>query len=378
MLDPFIDWIKKLFALIVSAIKGTFKAILAPFVYLYTLYKTSGWILRGILLGLLVPIFIVYGWFIWNALWIRGYDINYADKYEVGELNVTSGEQVSAEGGSNDSKTCGRSSIARVSADLIDFNVNQNSWISSMPAYKGGFFGFGWDNTPWLDNKASFQRGVHQAVQRTAVELTDTMGRIRGTSEVNKDLQGARSAVQFDEFTWYFNPFDSKRPFGPTTKTPTYYRGAISQFKNFNAALEKCQATFDARADNLRTLLDRIAKDIGSTSASIKKRSEASNAGWFDFYADNQFMYAKGQLYGYYGILRAAHADFRGIIKKRNLEDIWNNMESQIRAALELDPMIISNGKEDGWLMPTHVTTMGFYVLRVRSNLVEIRSVLDR
>jgi hypothetical protein len=28
--------------------------------------------------------------------------------------------------------------------------------------------------------------------------------------------------------------------------------------------------------------------------------------------------------------------------------------------------------------MPTHLTTMGFYVLRVRSNLVEVRSVLDR
>ncbi len=378
MLDPFFDWIKKLIALIVAAIRGGIRWLLAPFVYLYTLYKTSGWILRGILLVLLIPLFFVYGWFIWSALWIRGYDINYVDNYKLDELKTTAGEQVTIEGGSDTTKTCGRSAIARVTADLIDFNVNQNSWISSMPAYKGGFFGYSWDNTPWLDNKASFQRGVHQAVQRTAVELTDTMGRIRGTSEVNKDLQGARSAVQFDEFTWYFNPFDSKRPFGPTTKTPTYYRGAIAQLQSFNTDLAKCQATFDARADNLRTLLDRIAKDIGSTSASIKKRSEASNAGWFDFHADNQFMYAKGQLYGYYGILRAAHADFRGIIKKRNLEDIWSNMESQIHSALELDPMIISNGKEDGWLMPTHVTTMGFYILRVRSNLVEIRSVLDR
>lgn len=378
MLDPVIEWIKKLFALILGAIKGIGRAIIAPFIYLYTLYKTSGWILRAILLVLLIPLLITYGWFFWSAMWIRGYDIDYVINYKLDELKTTAGEQVTIEGGSDTTKTCGRSQIARVTADLIDFNVNKNSWISSMPAYKGGFFGYRWDNTPWLDNKASFQRGVHQALQRTAVELTDTLGRIRGTSEVNKDLQAARSAVQFDEFTWYFNPFDSVRPFGPTTKTPTYYRGAIAQLRSFNADLVKCKATFDARADNLRTLVDRIAKDIGSTSASIKKRSEASNAGWFDFHADNQFMYAKGQLYGYYGILRAAHADFRGIIEKRNLEDIWSNMESQIHSALELEPLIISNGKEDGLMMPTHVTTMGFYVLRVRSNLVEIRSVLDR
>lgn len=378
MLDPFFDWFKRLIALIVSAFKGMIKAIIAPFVYLYTLYKTSGWILRGLLLLLFIPLFITYGWFIWSALWIRGYDINYAEKYKFEDLKVSAGEQVSAEGGSDSTKTCGQSQIARVAADLLDFNVNQNSWISSMPAYKGGFFGFSWDNTPWLDNKASFQRGVHQAVQRTTVELTDTLGRIRGTSAVNKDLQGARSAVQFDEFTWYLNPFDKKRPFGPTTKTPTYYRNAITRLKAFNADLANCAATYDARADNLRTLVDRIAKDIGSTSAAIKKRSEDSNAGWFDFHADNQFMYAKGQMYGYYGILRAARADFADVIKKRDVGDVWNRMENQLHATLELDPLIISNGKEDGWMMPTHVTTMGFYILRVRSNLVEIRSVLER
>jgi len=378
LFDPVIAWLKSIFNLIVVTVKGAVRAVVAPFIYIYTLFKTSGWILRVILVIILIPIFITYGWFIWSALWIRNFDINYADKYKFNELKVSAGEQVSAEGGSSETKTCGRSAIARVTADLIDFNINQNSWISSMPAYKGGFFGFSWDNTPWLDNKASFQRGIHQAIQRTTVELSDTLGRRRGTSEVNKDLQGARSAVQFDEFTWYINPFDSKRPFGFTTKTPTYYRGAISQLRSFNTELSQCEAIFDARADNLRTFVDRIAKDIGSTSASIKNRSEASNAGWFDFKADNQFMFAKGQLYGYYGILRAAHADFADIIRKRNLTDIWNNMESQIKAALELDPLIISNGKEDGWMMPTHVTTMGFYILRVRSNLVEIRSVLDK
>lgn len=378
MLDPVFEWIKKIYSLIVATIKNGVKLILAPFVYIYTLYKTSGWIIRGILLIALIPIVITYGWFIWSALWIRGYDIHYVDKYQVDKLTTAAGEQVAAEGGTDTTKTCGKSAIAQVSADLIDFNVNQNSWISSMPAYKGGFFGFSWDRTPWFDNKASFQRGVHQAVQRTTVELTDTLGRVRGTSEVNKNLQSARSAVQFDEFTWYFNPFDSKRPFGPTTKTPTYYRGAIRQLRDFNADLARCKATFDARADNLRTLIDRIAKDIGSTSASIKKRSEISNAGWFDFLADNQFMFAKGQLYGYYGILRAARSDFADIIEKRNLKDVWINMEGQILASLKLDPMIISNGKEDGWMMPTHVTTIGFYILRVRSNLVEIRSILDK
>ena len=41
-------------------------------------------------------------------------------------------------------------------------------------------------------------------------------------------------------------------------------------------------------------------------------------------------------------------------------------------------PFIISNGSESGLFMPLHLATMGFYVLRERSNLVEIRLVLDR
>ena len=110
----------------------------------------------------------------------------------------------------------------------------------------------------------------------------------------------------------------------------------------------------------------------------MRDRSDLSNAGWFDTRADNQFWFTYGQLYAYYGILKAARGDFADVIKSRQVEDVWETMEEQLRTTLELDPVIVSNGKEDGWIMPTHLTTIGFYLLRVRSNLVEIRSILDR
>ena len=53
-------------------------------------------------------------------------------------------------------------------------------------------------------------------------------------------------------------------------------------------------------------------------------------------------------------------------------------MDEQLRSTIELDPLVVSNGKEGGFIMPTHLTTIGFYILRVRANLVEIRSILDR
>ena len=79
---------------------------------------------------------------------------------------------------------CERSAIVDVTADLIDYNVNQNAWISSMVLFKAGLFGMDWDRTPWLDNKASFQRGVNEAVRRTTVELVDSLVRMRGTSGI--------------------------------------------------------------------------------------------------------------------------------------------------------------------------------------------------
>ncbi|RVH74338.1 DUF2333 family protein, partial [Sinorhizobium meliloti] len=90
------------------------------------------------------------------------------------------------------------------------------------------------------------------------------------------------------------------------------------------------------------------------------------------------FWFAFGQLYGYYGILSAAGADFESVVTQRGLAPIYTETMKQLRAALRIQPLIISNGREDGWIMPTHLATMGFYILRVRSNLVEMRDILAR
>ena len=378
MLDPFFAWLGRMFQAVVGWIKGLIAAILWPFRATYAFYKRSNVIIKLVLGLLIIPFVLGYAWFFWHTAWIRDYNVDYPDKFKFSEALQRAGEQVAPEGGVETTKTCGRSFIVDVTSDLIDFNVNRNLWVSSNPLYKAGlFWALEWDQTWFFDNKANFQRGIHQAASRTAIELADALGRVRGTSEIDPDLKVAKGNVQFDQFTWYFNIFD-EQPFGPTTPTPTYFRNAHEKLDAYNNRLEACTATFDARADNLLQFLDRIAKDIGSASAVIKERSERYNSGWFDTRADDIFMYSKGQLYAYYGILKATRADFREVIKSRELTDIWDLMEEHLYRAIALDPFIISNGTEDGWLMPTHLTTLGFYILRARSNLVEIRSVLDR
>ncbi len=378
MLDPILEWLSRMFGMFKAWLAALGRTITAPFRALYGFFQRSGWIIRGVICLAIVPFVVGYIHFTWHTLWIRDYNLDYADNLRITDLTGIADEQVAVEGGHTSTKTCGRSNIVTVTADLIDFNVNRNEWISSHPLFKAGIFWvLTWDQTWFFDNKAAFQRGVHQAASRTAIELADSLGRTRGTSEIDKDLQVAKGNIQFDQFTWFFNVF-AKQPFGPTTRTPSYYRNAQKSLQRYNERLANCSATYDARADNLLQFLDRIAKDIGSTSASIKDRSEQYNSGWFDTRADDIFWYSKGQLYAYYGILRATRADFADVAKSRRLDDIWKRMDAQLRTAIELDPLVVSNGKEDGFIMPTHLTTIGFYILRVRANLVEIRSILDR
>jgi len=355
--------------------------VLKPFVWLGQWFTHRGMLLKVLLGAALIGIVIFYGYFFWNTQRWSGFDVDYATAYEptadqapaegTPSTGIITGE---AETSATAEQTCRRSLIVDATSDLVDFNVNQNAWLSSMLLYKLGFFGLAWERTPFFDNKAAFQRGVNQAIRRTTIELVDTLGRVRGTSQIDKDLQSARGDLQFGETKWYF----SFSPFGPTTPTPSFYRSAMESLKKFNDRLEKCEAVFDARADNLLQFLDRIAKDIGATSAILRERSESYNSGWFDTRADDRYWFAYGQLYAYYGILKAARTDFADVIEERRLATLWDELEDQLRASLRIQPAIISNGAEDGWLMPSHLATLGFYILRVRSNLVEIRMVLDR
>ncbi|WP_457299603.1 DUF2333 family protein [Phyllobacterium sp. P5_D12] len=377
MLEPVINFFSRIFYYIGRGIGFVIGILLWPFMWLGSWYGQRGIILKAVL-GLAVLVWLgLYGYFFYNTQVWKNFNPDYIVAYNFKSLTVPVGEPVPSPTQAVDTgaaKTCARSAIVQVTADLTDFNVNQNAWISSMLLYKLGFFGVDWDNTPFLDNKASFQRGINSAVRRTAVELVDTLGRVRGTSQIDADLQKARGNLQFTEDAWYFG----LNPFGPKTPTPSYYRSAVKDLRTFNTKLESCNAIFDARADNLIQFIDRIANDIGATSAILKDRSENNNYGWFDTRADDRFWFAYGQLYAYYGLMNAAQVDFKQVLDEKHLTPLWDGMDGQLRSALNITPWIIANGSEGGWLFPNHLTTMGFYILRVRSNLIDIKQVLQQ
>lgn len=376
MMDAVSAFFRRTGAAVWRALQLGFAAIAWPFMAAHGWYRQRHLMIKVPVALALLFVVGLYGYFIWQTQVWRGFDPKFTDRYNLAERTVPVGQPLTPQTANvtDPARSCQSSAIVETVADLTDQNVNQNAWISSMLLYRLGLFGMDWDRTPFLDNKAAFQRGVNQAVRRTAVELVDTLGRVRGTSGINSDLQDARGNLQFDEYSWYFG----LDPFGFKTPTPSYYRAAINSLRKFNVDLAACNATFDTRADNLVQFVDRIANDLGSTSAILRERSENHNAGWFDTRADDRFWFAYGQLYGYSAVLSAAGADFAQVIRERNLGSLWGETLAQFQSALRIQPAIISNGDEAGLIMPTHLATMGFYILRTRSNLVEVRSVLDR
>ncbi len=172
--------------------------------------------LKAVLGAFLLGLVLLYGYFFWTTQRWTNFNPDYVKALDLAGKSAACRRAGCAAdrhhrhiGRGDDpdraaAQTCRRSAIVEVTADLVDFNVNQNAWISSMILYKLGLFGIDWDRTPFFDNKAAFQRGVHQAIRRTSIELVDTLGRVRGTSQIDSNLQSARGNLQFDEFDLVF------------------------------------------------------------------------------------------------------------------------------------------------------------------------------
>lgn len=250
-----------------------------------------------------------------------------------------------------------------VAATLIARETNRNRWTANDP-----FFLL----AAALDNMPNFQQGILYALSRFAIEMSDQIGRVRGSSQVDKDLDTAAGLLKYPGDVWFFNFSTSIMP---TAASEQQYRKAGRALKVYNERLAQGEATFERRADNLQTTLERIAADLGSASAVID--SQIEDGAWFiDFDADDIFYQTKGRLYAYYELLAAFRQDFGQVIQERELGKAWDQMLESMRHAAVLDPFVIVNGDPEGQLLPSHLAAQGFYLLRARTQLKEIANIL--
>lgn len=260
----------------------------------------------------------------------------------------------------------GGSQAVNMATALIGREIHQTNWVPNNPFPLPSSL---------LDNMPNFQMGLMYALSRFAFEMTDSLGRTRGSSQVDPDLDRASGLLKYDGTTWMWDPSISLLP---TAGAESQYDGGMRALENYNRRLANGQAVLDRRADNLINFLDRIAADLGSTSAILAEHVESSRGGWFDTEADDIFYNSKGRLYGYYKILESVGQDFQAIIAERNAQPLWDEMLASLRVAAGMNPLIVSNGSPDGLISPNHLATQGFYLLRARTQMRELANVLTK
>lgn len=256
----------------------------------------------------------------------------------------------------------GGSRTVSMVAALIDREVNQIGWDPQNPWFYP---------TALLDNQPNFQKGMIRSMGRFAFELSDQLGRVRGSSIVDTDLQKVSGELQIAPDIWMFN-----NSIMPTQSSDDHYRNALKNLRRYNERVAQGTAVFDRRADNLLATLERIAADLGSSSAAIDQYVTQTGGAFIDRKVDDLFYDIKGSTYTYHLILRELGEDFASIIREKGLTQSWNNMLTSTHAVAGMDPISVQNGDPGSYLFPNHLLNQGFFLMRARTQLREISDIL--
>ncbi len=260
----------------------------------------------------------------------------------------------------------GESRAVAVAAALITREVDDHHWTPMDPFFLPG---------AWLDNMPNYQAGIMKALARFGVEMRDQLARSRGSSPQDPDLDRAAARLNADPRQWVWTPSMS---IWPSVTATSQYRDGRAALIAYNKRLAAGQASFERRADNLQAFLERVASDIGSTSAQIDRHIHDHGGDLLDFYADNLFYANKGQLYAYYMLLKELGNDYQGVLRERDISGPWAQMMETFRTAATLQPWVVVNGAADSQFLPSHLVAQGFYLLRARTQLREVADILRK
>lgn len=234
-------------------------------------------------------------------------------------------------------------------------------------------------------NMVNYQIGIQAAVARWGVEMSDFLGRERGSGAADNDLNDAAGLLKYDPTAWLL------------PSAVTQYDKALKDLTAYNQRLAKGEAKYDKISSNLSVFLDRISKDLGSQSNTLEltiltpsdysqeqkddltdnaKALLSSNGGYFDHRATQIFFETKGRLYADYIILKAIGDDFHDVLVVKNADKHWDNMLLSLRAAATYHKFFVANGAAGSLLVPNDLTAQGFHLLRADKQMQELIDIL--
>jgi CBS domain-containing protein len=200
---------------------------------------------------------------------------------------------------------------------------------------------YGWrpnDILDFTDNVNNYQLGVLEVTRRTVVALAERISRTGANAAFDENLENGMNWLMIKARKYWFP--------SPETK----YNASLHELRLYIGKLEKGEAKFHTRTDNLIPLLMDFEDLLGSCEENLVKTKEDDGSSVSFFKADDYFFYAKGVASAMGTILEGVLIDFRSIIDSRRGVDTIHHAIESCREASEIDPWIITNSSLSGIL----------------------------
>jgi len=219
--------------------------------------------------------------------------------------------------------------VAFVEATIkpLSYELNERFW--------------GWrvnDILDFTDNINNFQLGVLEVTRRTAVSLTERISRTGATASFDRNLENAMNWFMIKSDRYWFPSPESK------------YKAGLDELKNYKEKLEKGEANFHTRTDNLIPLLMAYEDLLGSCEENLVKTKEEDGSPVSFFKADDYFFYAQGVASGMRTILEAVLEDFLITVESRRGAEVLHHAIESCHHASEIHPLLITNSSLSGIL----------------------------
>ena len=226
---------------------------------------------------------------------------------------------------------------------------------------------WGWrrnDLIRFTDNVENMQLGVLEVVRRTTVSLAERISRYGVTDSIDKNLENAMHWFMIKPDRYWLPSAEEK------------YSDGLKELKIYADKLERSEARFYVRADNLIPLLVSLADLVGSCDENLVKAKEedGSPVSWFK--VDDYFYYAKGVATATGKILHAVREDFSSVLEARHGVDLLHHAIHACEVAAELDPWLVTDASLDG-VLANHRANMAAPISHARYYLEALAKALS-
>lgn len=272
----------------------------------------------------------------------------------------------------------GGSRAVTMASTLMDLEINKTGWAPNKL--------WVWPVAHSL-NMTAYQKGIQYAVARWVNEMSDIVGRDRGSGEADPDLVVAKGKFSYDP-TAFILP-----------SAVSQYKEGIAALTRYNRRLAQGQARYERLAGSLADVLSKIDKDLGSQSATLEltvlgpddfsdeelallnsgqRAALSSSGGYFDPRATEAYFATKGRMYTYYVLLEAMGEDFREVLATKGATEHWAKMLVSLRSGALLYKFFVANGSTNSYVIPSDLARQGFFLLRTDKQIQELIDILNR